>query len=133
MTYQAYLRSLPEYEGLMAEIRWFSSATGAQMAAWNYRQPEFLELRYEDVLSDESASFAALFRWWGFSDAATTRGLEIAARLSRANGGARPTHQIRMSSPGEWRERLSEAHIDEFKHTTGDLLVRLGYESSTDW
>jgi len=133
MSYQAYLRSLPEPEGLTAEIRWFATATGAEMAAWDYSQPEFLELRYEDLLSDEAAGFAALFGWWGFSESATMRGLEIAERLSLANGGARSTHQIRMSSPGEWKERFSEAHIAEFKSQTGDLLVQLGYVADSNW
>jgi len=133
LSYREFLRSLAEHEGLTAEIRWFATGTGAQMAAWDYGQPEFLELRYEDLIADEAGGFAALFRWWGFSQSATMRGLEVAEGLSRTNGGATRKHQIRMSSPGEWRERFSQEHVEEFKSGTGDLLLRLGYESSSDW
>lgn len=132
-SYREYLCRLPDDEGLLAEIRWFGSATGPRMAAWDFDQPEFLELRYEDFLADEHAGFLDLFRWWGLNQTATDRGLEIADRLSRRNGGARSTHPIRSSLPGEWQERFTADHIEEFKSQNGDLLERLGYETSEAW
>ena len=36
----------------MAEID-YVGGTGAEMGAWNYDQPEFLEIRYEEAGADE--------------------------------------------------------------------------------
>lgn len=132
-SYQEHLRSLDERRGLAAEIDWLLAATAVEMQRWDYRQPDVLELRYEDVLADEQGSFEQLFRWYGFDDAAVARGLSVVERLSRRNGGARRSHPIRSSAPGEWRTRLSHEHVDALKAGVGDLLIRLGYEGDGNW
>jgi Sulfotransferase domain len=131
--YQDYLRSLNEYDGLMAEILWFAATTALGMEAWDYGQPDMLELRYEDVLADERGSFERLFRWYGFNDAALACGLEAVGRLSLRNSATTLAHPVRASVPGEWRDRLSPEHVARFKERTGDLVVRLGYETDADW
>jgi hypothetical protein len=40
---------------------------------------------------------------------------------------------FRKGQPGNWREHFSEANKAFFKEQTGDLLFRLGYETSADW
>lgn len=132
LSYQSRLRGLNEHDGLMAEIEWVASGTAVDMAAWNYDRPEFLELRYEDVIADEAGAFDRLFRWYGFSERAVAFGLESVDRLSLRRGGAQPSH-VRSGRPGEWRSRLGPDHIAAFKELTGDLVVRLGYEATSDW
>ncbi|MGO8871356.1 MAG: hypothetical protein ACLQPH_08130 [Acidimicrobiales bacterium] len=132
LSYQAHLWSLDERDGLMAEIEWFARGTGAAMGAWDYQQPEFLELRYEDALADELATFERLFRWYGFNDAARGVGLGAVERLSLRRGGAIPNH-ARSGLPGEWRTRLGSDHIERLRELTGDLVVRLGYEDASSW
>ena len=132
LSFQAYLHTLDEHDGLLAEIDWFSRETAPAMRAWDYGQPEFLELRYEDVISDETAAFATLFRWYGFDDRAVALGVDAADRLSLRRGGAKAGH-ARSGAPGEWRDRLAPDHLDRFKERTGDLVVALGYESDFDW
>ncbi|MGO8873128.1 MAG: hypothetical protein ACLQPH_17325 [Acidimicrobiales bacterium] len=127
LSYQDHLRSLDEHDGLMAEIEWFAAASGAAMGTWDYHQPEFLELRYEDALADEQGTFERLFRWYGFNDAARGIGLEAVERTSLRRGGAIPNH-ARSGRPGEWRSRLGSDHIERLKELTGDLVARLGYE-----
>ena len=131
-SYQAYLRSLSEHEGLKAEIEWIAAGTAAAMREWDYDQPEFLELRYEDAFADERGTFERLFRWYGLSDQATASALQAVDRLSLKRGGAMPDH-ARSGMPGEWRSRLAPDHIDRFKELTGDLVVRLGYETGPEW
>ncbi len=131
-SYQAMLRGLDEEAGLMAEIEWLAAGTAGAMGAWDYHQPEFLELRYEDVLADERSSFERLFRWYGFDDDAVGLGLDAVERFSLSRGGARPAH-VRAGAPGEWEGRLGPAHLARFKELTGDLVVRLGYEATADW
>jgi hypothetical protein len=130
--YQAYLHSLSEHDGLLAEIEWVTARTAADMASWDYHQPEFLELRYEDVVADEQGTFERLFRWYGLNDEATTLGLDAVDRLSLRHGGAIPNH-ARSGQPGEWRGRLAPEHVARFKELTGDVAERLGYETDPDW
>ena len=130
--YQDYLRSLSEHDGLMAEIEWMATATAAEMSDWDYHRPEFLELHYEEAVADESGTFATLLRWYGFDEAAVAVGLEAVDRLSLRRGGAIPRH-ARSGRPGEWQDRLAPDHIERFKELTGDLTVRLGYETDPGW
>jgi hypothetical protein len=132
LSYQALLSALDEHDGLMAEIDYVARRTGAEMAVWTYGQPEFLELRYEDAIADETGTFERLFRWYGFNDRAVVVGLDAVDRLSLKRGGARPNH-ARCGAPGEWRARFSPAHVERFKLLTGDVVVRLVYESAGDW
>lgn len=132
LSYQAHLHSVGEHEGLMAEIEWVAAGTAAAMGEWDYDQPEFLELRYEDAFADEQGTFGSLFRWYGLSEEATASALQAVDRLSLKRGGAVPDH-ARSGKPGEWKSRLSPAHIARFKELTGDLVVRLGYETEPNW
>jgi hypothetical protein len=116
----------------MAEIRSMTVATAEDLAAWDYQQPEFLELRFEEAIADEQGTFERLFRWYGLNDTAVGIGMEAVARLSLKSGGAIPNH-ARSGQPGEWRARLAPEHIATFKQLTGDLAVRLGYETDPDW
>ena len=47
----------------------------------------------------------------------------------------RPEHSptFRKGKAGGWREHFSESHKQMFKDITGDLLVRLGYETDDNW
>jgi hypothetical protein len=132
LSYQAELLELNEHDGLMAEIDYVARRTGAEMGAWNYEQPEFLEIRYEDAFADEIATFERLFRWYGFSEKAIEVGMDAVDRVSLKRGGARPGH-ARSGEPGEWRSRFTAEHIERFKLLTGDLVYDLGYEASRDW
>jgi len=132
LSYQDYLLSLNEHDGLMAEVEYVARRTAKDMAQWDYEQTEFLELRYEDAMIDSRATFERLFAWYGFTDRATEIGLEATERLSLGRGGAIANH-VRSGTPGEWKTRLSADHIERFKELTGDLVVRLGYETSEAW
>lgn len=132
LSYQAHLHSLNEHDGVMAEIGWLAGGTAEAMARWDYDQPEFLELRYEDAFANEQATFEKLFRWYGVDEEALALALETVDRVSLKRGGALPNH-ARSGRPGEWRSRLAPDHIDRFKELTGDLVVRLGYETGPEW
>lgn len=137
LSYQEYLNSLPQEEGLLAEIRY--NKTTRQMAAWDYEQPEFLELRYENVLGDEHDTFLRIFHHYGFTDAAATKAADIATRFNfdkvtkRRVGEVKAGAHLRSGKPGEWRELFGEAHRALFLDLHGDALVRLGYEDTDDW
>ena len=48
LSYQAHLQQLDRHEGLLAEIRRSASTVITDMTRWDYDDPRFLELRYED-------------------------------------------------------------------------------------
>jgi hypothetical protein len=132
-SYQEYLRSLNAHDGLLAEIARCSNAEWRAMSMWDYHQPEFLELRYEDLLGNESAALEQLFRHYGFRDRDCRTSVEIASEFSLDVMRSRQDSHVRSGHPGEWRQAFEREHIARFKELTGDLIVRLGYESSTDW
>src|SRR5664280_1994495 len=131
-SYQEHLRSISEHDGLMVELERMTASTAAAFGAWDYHQDEFLELRLEDAVSDERATFERVFDWYGFNDDAVAIGMAAVDRLSLKQGGALPNH-ARSGQAGEWRDRLALDHVDRFKTLTGDLVVRLGYETTPDW
>jgi hypothetical protein len=131
-SYQEHLRSVGEHEGLMVELERMTAPTAAAFGQWDYLQPEFLELRFEDAVADELATFDRIFRWYGLNDSAVAIGMAAVDRLSLRRGGALPNH-ARAGRPGEWRDRLAPEHLERFRALTGDLVVRLGYETTSTW
>jgi hypothetical protein len=138
-TYQEYLGSLDPNEGIAAEIRRLSGRLFKGMAAWDYAQPEFLELRYEDVIADEPTWFTRLFRHYGFTEEAVAESVSIAGGFSfskitgRKIGEQQQGDHLRSGRHGQWRDEFTPEHVTLFKELTGDLVVRLGYESDPGW
>lgn len=139
LSYQDYLRSLDAEEGMAAEIRRCSERELPRMAAWDYHQPEFLELRYEDVIRDERTWFTRLFEHYGFTDDAVERSVALALERSfskvsgRDVGATQEGSHLRSGQPGQWRDVFTEGHKALFRELNGDLLQTLGYETSDDW
>jgi hypothetical protein len=138
MSYQEFLNSVDRHQGLLAEIERSSGKALADMAAWDYGQPEFLELRYEDVIADEVTWFTRLFEFYGLDEEAVDAGLVAVEKFSiHARpvpvGTAGEKRHVRSGKPGQWREQFGPDHVERFKALTGDLLVRLGYEADQNW
>jgi hypothetical protein len=108
------------------------------MAAWNYAQPEFIEVRYEDLIRDEGAYFERMFRHYGFRDDAVECSAELAARFSFRRFGCRSLGEfsrgdsMRSGETGQWHEVFTPAHRALFRELTGNLLDRLGYAQGAD-
>lgn len=133
--YQEYLRSLDADAGLHAEIDRLAPDLGRWADTWDFDDPRFLHLHYEDLVADEPAVFARMFRHYGFSPAAVETSVGIASRFSldKAKIDPRTSSHIRSGAPGEWRDVLTADHIEHVKATLGPLLVRMGYESDDSW
>jgi hypothetical protein len=137
-TYQQYLNSLSQEDGVFAEMDRTCPAI-ERMVSWDYGNPAILELRYEEVLANERESFARLFRHYGFTDRAIRFGLRVARRFSFERRSGRPLGKVeegshlRSGQPGQWRQVFTPAHIRRFKERHGDALIQLGYEKSYDW
>lgn len=159
LSYQEHLNSLPQEAGLALEIDRTNATAFRHMRDWDYSNPNILELRYEDCIGRDEETFKKVFKFYGFSEGAIHRSVQIAKTqsLSALTGrgvGERPedlsltarfkamaiqsarrwtkTH-IRSGKAGQWHEVFSKKHIDQSKETFSDLLISLEYEKNTDW
>ena len=136
-SYQQHLQSLSEHDGLLEQIR--NAAVVRRMVEWDYTNPNFLEMRYEELIADEQAEFARMFRSYGFNDDAIARAGEFArkhsfeAKTKRAMGETAQKTHLRSGRPGEWRDHFTPEHVACFKDVHGDAAVHLGYEPNNDW
>ncbi len=72
-------------------------------------------------------------------DHLTAAGLPVDVARPQAVSALReamaPKHSptFRAGQSGGWREHFTPTNVRTFKHVTGDLLIRLGYEEDDDW
>lgn len=139
--YRPYLRSLSKQAGIKAEME-FCGIFLFHMLSWDYCRPNVLELRFENLISDEFNQFERIFRF--LKMVPESLGAADLAQVVRQNtfqvlsGGRKPGEQdvqshYRRGSPGDWREHFDDTHIDYFKKLYNPLLIKLGYESKEDW
>ena len=134
-SYQQKLNSIESlYEQLDFEMRNAALHTTRDMAAWDYRNPRFMEVKYEDLIADEDLTrFREIFAFLGFRDRAIPMCLEIAYDKSLFSGKVKKSLHVRSGESNQWQEHLTEAHRRSFLELHGDLLVRLGYEEDDSW
>ncbi len=136
---QKYLNSLPQYEGIMVEIRRGSKRDIRGIKDWDYNNPKFFEIKYENLITRSEETFRELFEHYGFNDDAMSLALDVADKLHFKNrakrelGREQKMQHLRSGKPGQWREYFTEAHKNLFKEIHGGLLIRLGYEWNNDW
>lgn len=137
-SYQAHLRALDVEDGLAAEMH-HALPVVEQMLRWDYEDPRFCELRYEDAIADPRAAYRAVFGHYGFTLEAVETATAIADRFSFHNltgrrvGEARERSHLRSGRPGQWRELFTPANRALFKELAGEALIHLGYEEDLDW
>ena len=132
-TYQEHLRSLDSEDGLIFEMERSSHHNISVMIGWDYDDSRIFELKYEDLIADEEASFDQLFRHYGFREDAHRMALEAALSQSfkrvakRKVGEVEEGSHMRSGAPGQWRDLFTSRHVDKFKKLFGDGLDDLGY------
>lgn len=96
-------------------------------------QSEVLTLRYEEFLTDRSATLQKVL------DHALRRGFPLRGDRSQAvetlAASIQPQRSptFRRGQAGGWREAFSPEHKALFKAVAGDLLITLGYEDDSNW
>lgn len=129
-SYQSVLNDLDRDAGMLLELIRLGS-TLAHMAAWDYGNPQVIELKYEEIIGNEEACFDRLFRHVGLHDRIRARGLELVherslAQLAKA-GRTGPTRHVRSGQAEQWRTELSDEVQEVFLAEHGDLLRTLDY------
>ncbi|MEN1678244.1 MAG: hypothetical protein AAGJ46_01525 [Planctomycetota bacterium] len=61
LSYQQFLSSLNESDGLMLELLFVSHAAMPDTTQWDYKNPDFVEFRMEDIANREEAILRSVF------------------------------------------------------------------------
>lgn len=93
---------------------------------------EVLKVHFEDLVADRTAALRDIARHL------TRRAplpLSEAAIIGALEGSINPARSptFRSGKTGEWRKYFTPQHRRLFKSVAGDLLIRLGYETSNNW
>jgi Sulfotransferase domain len=96
-------------------------------------QPEVLSLRFEDLILDRRATLERLLEYLEGRGLSLKMPRSQAVTLLQAVIAPKKSGTFRKGRPGNWREHFTEANKALFKEKAGDLLIRLGYEESSEW
>jgi hypothetical protein len=95
-------------------------------------RPEVMTIHFEDLVNDRAAALGHVAdHFLARVPLATSRELILASLEAAINPGRSPT--FRSGKTGEWNRYFTAEHKSIFKDVAGDLLLKLGYESSPDW
>jgi hypothetical protein len=96
-------------------------------------QQAILAMRFEDLILDRENSLRRILDYLSrFNFTPSVDNITAINLLSKAIEPKR-SGTFRKGKPGNWRDYFTDELIEVFKNETGDLLQRLGYESSQDW
>lgn len=135
-SYQELLNSVPKEEGLLLEMSRCKHVFDA-MVQWDYNDPHFINVKYEDVILDPETLFPKIFQHYGLSDEQTTIALELSRRVhftnksGRALGQEQSKSHLRSGLPGGWKNHFSPHLLSEFHRQYPTLLQDLGYQFDT--
>ena len=125
-SFARYLESLPEEEGLMAEME-FRTLHFESMALWPESHPDILTFRYEDIIGHEIEVFRQLFDFYGLSLIEHKLGAWFAKRYSIERQQQDP--HIRNPAAGQWRNHFTPRVRQAFDARYPGLIRQLGYPS----
>lgn len=129
---------------IMTSIRGYTAATGSTHGSIGDRmraylpwldEPDTLVCRYETLVGERGGgSREAQIEEIGRIGAFLGRPLAPSVAETVADRMySKASMTFRKGVIGDWANVLTPAHREEFKRIAGDVLVRFGYESGTDW
>jgi hypothetical protein len=135
LTYQEKINS---YDSLDEQIMFEMENVGLEgiqeMLSWNYTNQAFIELKYENLISDENLLlFHKIFTFLGFPGEYLPEILGIAYNRSLFAGNLKKSIHIRSGKARQWVEYFKPSHKTRFLELFGDALIKLEYERNHDW
>ena len=128
LSFAEYLRSLPEEEGLLAELE-FRRSHLESMASWPDHHPDISTWRYEDIVGNEARTFRELFAFYGLAPAERLLAAWFAKRYSMQRRSSDP--HIRNPTSGQWRKHFTPRVTEVFDSKYGELMQQLGYPADS--
>lgn len=131
MTYQEKINSYSEFsDKLLFEMEHSSYSNITAMRVWDYTDPRYFELRYEDLLQDtQLLLFGRMFAHLQIPGGAIPSALAIAWNGSLFSGAVKHRH-VASGRSGDWRDYFEPRHVARFRELFGDVCEALGYEPS---
>lgn len=130
------LLKMDKYDGMMAEIE-FSGYFLDHMLSWDYDAPNVLPVRMEDLVSDSAEQWRRMLAHWQLLDQLPDGYLDELLQthsFDRMTGGTRTVGEedekshYRKGVAGDWRNHLTDDHLELFRKRYDDLVERLGYD-----
>lgn len=101
---------------------------------WDYTNPHFLEIKYEDLIQDfDLTLFYKIFSFMKFPESLIPHLLEISRNNSMFSSNLKKTNHIRSGKTNQWKKYFKEKHKNRFIELFGDVLIKLGYEKDNNW
>jgi hypothetical protein len=96
-------------------------------------QSDVLCLRFEELIQDQDSTLGRLLEYLAGHGFSPQCDRSQAVKVLKSAIAPHKSGTYRKGKPGNWREHFTDANKRIFKETSGDLLVRLNYESDNDW
>jgi len=134
LTYQQKINSFASTaEKLLFEMQYNGSDTIRDLLRWNYQNPAFIEVKYEDLIEDtELLLFARIFRFLGIAEALIDDFTRIAFNNSLFSGKVSSEH-VRSGKSQQWRQYFDRELAQHFVALFDEALIDLGYEENQSW
>ncbi len=120
----------PEVALAAATARWEAAVRRTDHFARHLRPDQFLDLRYEDLVSDPHGT---LRRVCDFAALRANDAVELMIGGERGDSSRRPHRRVAIAEPvttasvERWRERLDPPQVALVERATAQLLDRFGY------
>ena len=134
MSYQEKLRSFKTLDDqLLFEMENCSAETITELMNWDYDDPYFMNVKYEDLIDDHPlVMFHQIFMFLGFPGHALPGLLQIAFEHSIFSGKLTARAHIRSGQARQWEKYFKPLHHRRFEQLYGDALCHLGYEEQVN-
>ncbi len=135
LTYQEKINSYNSLDDkILFEMENSSAYNIKLIDNWDYNNPAFIEVKYEDLILDvDLFLFHKIFTFWGFSGEVIPELLRIAYDNSIFSGNLRKSVHIRSAQQHQCKKYFKPQHKAKFLELYGDILIKLGYEKNNDW
>ena len=151
LPYQEYLKTFTAEEGLIQEMLHVGAWNFRNMKEWNYNDPNFIEIRYEELMEDFSDKWKTILEFVRLPHASICKNCfrlcmreadkENLQLLSAREIGERNERARKWSGPNinhpysrdRWKDYFTCKIKDKFKDLYGDILIRFGYEQDHNW
>jgi hypothetical protein len=139
ISYKDTINKLKEKDGIYFEMknqlfRESSKNTIMDIYNWNYQRPNFLEIKYEDLMSDFNGTLTSIFKHYGFTSTMISTALKISEKHNINNKNQaflnNNSHITNKSLDlDKWKKYFSDSEIkNKFWGTyPSNIFTKIGY------
>ena len=139
VTYKEVLNSLNPQDGLIFEMKndlyvESSKNTIMDIYNWDYKKPNFLELRFEDLMNNYDGTLGNIFKHYGFSREMIVKGIELSRKFNLRNKTVDDLKENRHVTNknldlDKWKDYFNNDEICKkfWKIYPNDIFDKIGY------